>query len=1305
MGIISDLFRSVWRNFEIDGVPSSGMRDPLKTDIWAVGDAIDKAIAYLSTAASGTSTTSLEIAVGTKVFTTQEGRSFRAGDWLLAASDADATNQMSGQVVSYAGATLTVEVTSVGGSGTHADWTIRVAGAPGASGSAGSPGTSRHVTARLATTGNINPATDLVAGASIDGVAAAASDRVLLTRQANSAENGLYTVPSSLGSLTKIGNANSVSSGAALTATVSADVAIGDLLIVAVAADNGGVSGGSSVGAVTDSGATNSYTSRATTNLTPGAAANDGTTLALFSCVATGALVSGVGTISVAFSPNTTSRAMMVYKVVPAPGQTAAYVGVGAGVTQTATVNHTEGDVAVAAGQTIVVFNAIETFSAATGDGAWSTLESEVAIAGTGPSSQRLTCQWKTVAGASTQNNVVTTSGNVDNATNHMIVSGLLPSRDTSFQTYDAHAGIAVSVTNGETNGGKVFQSTAAAGGTLGTTSIGFRHQTPTPAISRASQPYYLARGITDAPILFRDFADTRTCEAEDRYACTSAAVYVDQAGQMRVASANVPRAGDHDPTIFRPLGLTIEGARTKCTAAPPEDFSDAGWIKSEVTVSTNVAGRLSPMETQTVDKIVPSTANAAHTIYEDVTVVSASHNFYSRWFAASGYTKIRITAADTTGTDGFRADFDLTTGEISNVTTIGAGAPGVQLAKYWTRSRMWRLGIGGVIGTVTTVRLTVNVLDASGNVTFAADGTSGVLMWGDQPEPGRTWTSYLSASGSAVARARGVHAVALPTLGSEITIHLKARVRIAYGGSQSLMEFLTLHDGTNNNRIALRMPATAGPAVTLVSAATTLLNNTQQVSGLYTLSGEVDLELAMAVAADGTFRYIMGSDPLGREVVVPNLVVPSGLTTLQIGAGVATTTDGYLTLEKLAIFPRALSLAEMQKLVLDRPAFVEEQLVDPYQVMPRRPYDFTEGFGYTRAVLAKLEQIVAGQYYTAPAALRHDILFIGDSQTQLAEGYLEPLAERFHALFGDGGEGYIQFAKGSTYGINGAARRSRIAVTRTNDGSWTGADDQQTPCRSYVETTTVGSKYTVDFGRDVDRVKFFFREGTSGELRWRVDAGSWTTQSTAGAGAAGNAEFVASGQVWEFEVTAGTCRWGGVAGYKDTGSGVRIHQLGNSGQGISDLYQKTEWVTQMQALTEHCSYDAPTLLILMVSSDQADLFPVTYNFMCDAVLTALRAAIPLADIGMGVHPENSSASFAGIHPMHEFALAVWAACRDASLPTPFINFQPFYGQPTITDALRYQAKFDFEDYAHFKGDSPGGYLMARLFEHWLLRA
>lgn len=84
------------------------------------------------------STTSLAIGTGSKVFTIAADKGVIAGQYVLITSDADPTNFMYGSITTYSGTSLTVDVTSIGGSGTLADWTITLIGIKGVKGDTGS---------------------------------------------------------------------------------------------------------------------------------------------------------------------------------------------------------------------------------------------------------------------------------------------------------------------------------------------------------------------------------------------------------------------------------------------------------------------------------------------------------------------------------------------------------------------------------------------------------------------------------------------------------------------------------------------------------------------------------------------------------------------------------------------------------------------------------------------------------------------------------------------------------------------------------------------------------------------------------------------------------------------------------------------------------------------------------------------------------------------------------------------------------------------------------------------------------------
>jgi hypothetical protein len=84
----------------------------------------------------GTSTDSVSLSLGAKTLTTQTGLQFYTGSQITVTYVGDLTKYMSGVVSSYNSGTgiLNVNITSVSGSGTFANWTLTLSGAAGAAG-------------------------------------------------------------------------------------------------------------------------------------------------------------------------------------------------------------------------------------------------------------------------------------------------------------------------------------------------------------------------------------------------------------------------------------------------------------------------------------------------------------------------------------------------------------------------------------------------------------------------------------------------------------------------------------------------------------------------------------------------------------------------------------------------------------------------------------------------------------------------------------------------------------------------------------------------------------------------------------------------------------------------------------------------------------------------------------------------------------------------------------------------------------------------------------------------------------------
>lgn len=101
-----------------------------------------------------TSTTSTTIGTGAKSFTTQSGKQFVVGQWLLIVRQAVSTTWMLGQVTSYSGTALGMSISSTNGSGTYTDWAITTSGPQGAAGSITNLNTSAKSSAYTAVSGD-----------------------------------------------------------------------------------------------------------------------------------------------------------------------------------------------------------------------------------------------------------------------------------------------------------------------------------------------------------------------------------------------------------------------------------------------------------------------------------------------------------------------------------------------------------------------------------------------------------------------------------------------------------------------------------------------------------------------------------------------------------------------------------------------------------------------------------------------------------------------------------------------------------------------------------------------------------------------------------------------------------------------------------------------------------------------------------------------------------------------------------------------------------------------------------------------
>ena len=143
-------------------------------------------------------------------------------------------------------------------------------------------------------------------------------------------------------------------------------------------------------------------------------------------------------------------------------------------------------------------------------------------------------------------------------------------------------------------------------------------------------------------------------------------------------------------------------------------------WTNASATVIQNPDG--------VYDKIVPGVTSVSHSVYTDTPVSAGVNLTGSIKLKSAGYTKARlILFYPSSPYAQFYCAIDIDNGTITQSAVSGGSVISSSLSAF--DSDGYRTAyLAGSIGAYSTVRFQLDVLDANGNVTFAGDGTSGIL-------------------------------------------------------------------------------------------------------------------------------------------------------------------------------------------------------------------------------------------------------------------------------------------------------------------------------------------------------------------------------------------------------------------------------------------------------------------------------------------------------------------------------------------------------------------------------------------------
>jgi hypothetical protein len=156
------------------------------------------------------------------------------------------------------------------------------------------------------------------------------------------------------------------------------------------------------------------------------------------------------------------------------------------------------------------------------------------------------------------------------------------------------------------------------------------------------------------------------------------------------------------------------------------EQFDNAAWTKTELTVSANQA--VAPNGTSTADRIIESTtALATHVIFQSAG--SATVHSLSFYFKPNGRSWVNIRI------DGTSNYFNITTGALGTIAG-GNTATIISAGDGWYRCAIAKTMSGsGAVG--------LRLASADNTDVYTGDGTSGIFIWGAQLEVGASPTAY----------------------------------------------------------------------------------------------------------------------------------------------------------------------------------------------------------------------------------------------------------------------------------------------------------------------------------------------------------------------------------------------------------------------------------------------------------------------------------------------------------------------------------------------------------------------------------
>jgi hypothetical protein len=370
-------------------------------------------------------------------------------------------------------------------------------------------------------------------------------------------------------------------------------------------------------------------------------------------------------------------------------------------------------------------------------------------------------------------------------------------------------------------------------------------------------------------------------------------------------ATINSAPRFDHNPTTGESLGLLVEEQRTNLLVRS-EEFDNASWTKTGATVTANTD--VAPDGTTTADALVATSGvTSAHSAMGTFIGSAASLTFAASFFVKAGTNsncgiELKQRTAANVYIGRTNIYFDLSTGAYVNSTTDGTAPTSVTYAITSVGNSWYRIQVIGT--TSATAGYVQSTILVGPSENWAGDGTT-ILVWGAQLEAGAFPTSYIPTTTAAVTRSADVASITGSAFSgfynqSEGTVFAQANSPVA-------SSVFAIDDGTASNRIiASFLNTTTSPSLRIVSSGADQANFSAG-----TITANAVFKQASAYKVDDFAATVNG----GTVQVDTSGTVPTGLSTVRIGANVAGVTIVNGPIRRLTYFPTRLSDTTLQNI------------------------------------------------------------------------------------------------------------------------------------------------------------------------------------------------------------------------------------------------------------------------------------------------------------------------------------------------------------------------------------------------------